>query len=65
MHALHGHLCPGQEKKGGGKREGPSALAGIREYKQSNRLVAGGGCYGVMEFGMSHGIKPKRKYMRI
>ena len=27
--------------------------------------VAGGGCYGVMEFGMSRGVKPKRKYVRI
>ena len=27
--------------------------------------VAGGGCYGVMEFGMSRGIKPKKEYVRI
>ena len=45
-HACHGHinglcrfLCPGQEKKkgGGGGGGGPSALAGTREYEQSNR----------------------------
>ena len=34
-------LCPGQEKKrgggGGGSKGDPSALAGTREYEQSDR----------------------------
>ena len=33
---LHRFLCPGQEKKGGSKGISP-ALAGTREYKQSDR----------------------------
>ena len=45
-------LCPGQEKKGGGgNKGGPPALAGTREYEQSdrNRYQAEGGlrCYGI------------------
>ena len=35
---LHRFLCPGQEKKrGGGSKGGPPALAGTREYEQSDR----------------------------
>ena len=50
-HACHGHryrfLCPGQGKKGGGSKGGRPALAGTREYEQSES-VAGGGWFEVL-----------------
>ena len=49
---LRRFLCPGQGKKGGGTKEGePPALAGTREYKQSDRnrkqAECGLRCYGI------------------
>ena len=56
----------GKERGGGGGREGTTCTGGYKGV-QAVRLgsVAGGGCYCVMEFGMSRGIKPKIKYVRI
>ena len=34
---IHWFFCPGQVKKGGGSKGGPPALAGTREYEQSDR----------------------------
>ena len=52
-----------RKKKGGGSERGPPALAGLREYEQSDRgryQVEGGlRCYGI---GMSSRIKSKGKY---
>ena len=65
-------LCPGQDKKRGGggggwRLYGGTACTGGYKGAQAVRpgSVAGKGVLGVMEFGMSHRIKPKEKYMHI
>ena len=55
------HIQNKLEKKEGKERVGIACTCGYKGVQAVQPgSVAGGGCYGVMEFGMSSGIKQKK-----